>query len=94
MAATGAWKLYEGVKKQKDGFRAQITIEGKLQNLGTFDTPKEAAQAYDRAAIQAGRSTSDLNFLTKFPRTTNQRCDLSCLVKQGLNQEKKRDLKI
>ena len=62
MAATGAWKLYEGVKKQKDGFRAQITIEGKLQNLGTFDTPKEAAQAYDRAAIQAGRSTSDLNF--------------------------------
>ena len=36
--------------------------------LGTFDTSKEAAKAYDRAAIQAGRPTSDLNFLDQVPK--------------------------
>ena len=39
-----------------------------MQSLGTFDTPKEAAQAYDRAAIQAGRPTSKLNFLDQVPK--------------------------
>ena len=34
----------------------------------TFDTPKEAAEAYDRAAIQAGRPTSKLNFLDQVPK--------------------------
>ena len=33
-----------------------------------FDTPKEAAEAYDLAAIQAGRPTSKLNFLDQVPK--------------------------
>ena len=49
-------------------FRANITIDGKTQYPGTFDTPKEAARAYDRAAIQAGKPTSKLNFLDQVPK--------------------------
>ena len=59
----------KGVQKIKSGrFQAYINIDGKMQGLGTFDTPKEAAQAYDRAAIQAGRPTSKLNFLDQLPK--------------------------
>ena len=60
---------YKGVGKQGSGrFQAQIRIDGKLQGFGTFDTPKEAAEAFDRAAIQAGRPTSKLNFLDQVPK--------------------------
>ena len=62
-------KKYKGVSKTKSGrFQAYIFIDGQQQYPGTFDTPKEAAQAYDRAAIQAGRPTSKLNFLDQVPK--------------------------
>ena len=56
------------VAKKGERFRAVVFIDGKNQTLGTFDTPKEAAQAYDLAAIQAGRPTSKLNFLDQVPK--------------------------
>ena len=59
---------YQGVTKRGERYQAQITVDGKSQGIGTFDTPKEAAQAYDRAAIQAGRPTSKLNFLDQVPK--------------------------
>ena len=59
---------YQGVKQRGDNFKARIKIDGKDQGLGTFNTPKEAAQAYDRAAIQAGRPISKLNFLNQVPK--------------------------
>ena len=59
---------YQGVLKSGKKFRARIQIDGKQQGLGTFDTPKEAAQAYDLAAIQAGRPISKLNFLDQVPK--------------------------
>ena len=59
---------YKGVAKSGNKFRAIIRIDGKNYYHGTFDTPKEAAQAYDRAAIQAGRPTSKLNFLDQVPK--------------------------
>ena len=59
---------YRGVLKRGKRFRAQITIDGRNQMLGTFDTPKEAAQAFDLAAIQAGRPTFKLNFLDQVPK--------------------------
>ena len=59
---------YQGITKSGKRFRAQIRIDGKKHYPGTFDTPKEAAQAYDRAAIEAGRPTSKLNFLDQVPK--------------------------
>jgi len=58
----------KGVTKTKSGrFQAQIRIDGKKQYLGSFDTPKEAARAYDRAAMQAGRPPTTLNYQDKVP---------------------------
>ena len=58
---------FKGVAKNWKKFTARIFIDGKYHNRGTFDTPKEAAQAYDRAAIQAGFPTSKLNYLDQVP---------------------------
>ena len=59
---------FRGVSKVGNRFQARIRIEGHRKTLGTFDTSKEAAQAYDHAAIQAGHPTSKLNFLDQVPK--------------------------
>ena len=48
--------------KKGNRFQAQITIGGKLQYIGMFGTAKEAAEAYDQAALQAKFPRSELNF--------------------------------
>ena len=53
---------FKGVEKRGERFRAKIRIDGKYQQLGTFDTAKKAARAYDRAAMQAGRPSTTLNY--------------------------------
>ena len=60
---------FKGITKRGKRFQAQISIDGKMQALGMFDTPKEAAEAFDHAAIQAGKPTSKLNFLDQIPKT-------------------------
>ena len=61
---------YKGVQKTKSGkrFNAYIRIDGKQYYPGTFDTPMEAAKAYDLAALQAEYPTSKLNFLDQVPK--------------------------
>ena len=63
--------MYKGVYKSGKRYQARIRIDGKVQNLGAFDTHKEAAQAYDCAVIQAGHPTSKLNFLDQVPKIYN-----------------------
>ena len=58
---------YRGVKKSGKRFRAGISIDGKMHYCGTFDTAKKAARAYDRAAMQAGRPPTKLNYQDKVP---------------------------
>merc|ERR1711865_194225 len=53
---------FTGVYKKGNRFQAMITISGARQYISTFDTTKEAAVAWDLAAIQAKRPRSDLNF--------------------------------
>ena len=60
-------KKYKGVSKRGERFKAQICIDGKQQALGTFDTAKQAARAYDRAAMEAGRPPTKLNYQDKVP---------------------------
>ena len=59
---------FKGVCKMRNRFQARVRIDGKQQYIGTFETPKEAAEAYDLAAIQAGHPTSKLNFLDQVPK--------------------------
>ena len=40
---------YKGVKKCRERWQARICIDKIHRNLGTFDTPEEAAQIYARA---------------------------------------------
>ena len=53
---------YRGVAKSGNRFKATFSIGGNAHYLGTFDTTKEAAIAWDLAAIQAKRPISELNF--------------------------------
>ena len=53
---------YRGVSKKRERFVAQISVNKQKTNLGTYDTPKEAAVAYDRAVIKYTLSNDRLNF--------------------------------
>jgi hypothetical protein len=53
---------YRGVAKKGKKYRADITIVGKITYIGTYDTAKEAAIAFDRAVLKVNKSTSLLNF--------------------------------
>lgn len=51
---------YRGVCKYEGKYRAQLNVEGKREYIGGFNTPVEAARAWDREAAKQGRT--DLNF--------------------------------
>ena len=58
---------FTGVTKEGTGFKARIRIDHKTIYIGTYDTPKEAALAYDRAVIERKRPSSRLNFPNGLP---------------------------
>ena len=53
--------------KDRKRFNAAITIDYKLKHLGRYDTPKEAALAFDRAVVQHKHSSSKLNYPDGLP---------------------------
>ena len=66
---------YTGVIKRRKRFQAQIKINRKEKYLGTYDTPKEAALAYDRAVVQHKLSYSKLNFPHDWPSSDEDESD-------------------
>lgn len=56
---------YRGVVQTRHGrWRAQIRVDTKFQYLGTYDTPEQAARAYDSAAVAAWGEFAQPNFPT------------------------------
>jgi hypothetical protein len=52
---------YRGVEKYRDRFRAVIRIDGKRYSLGGYATAKEAASAYNKAALEKHGEFAILN---------------------------------
>lgn len=56
--------IYKGVSwhSRDHKWQANIRVDKKLLYLGSFKDEKEAARAYDRAAVKLGQEFSRLNF--------------------------------
>jgi len=59
---------YIGVSKSGERFVAQIKVNKKQTYLGTYDTPKEAAVAYDQAVIKYNLPKNRLNWPDGYPK--------------------------
>ena len=53
---------YKGVSRHNNKWMARISINGKRFFLGHFDTPIEAAKAYDTVAKEYCKEFAQLNF--------------------------------
>lgn len=53
---------YKGVTKYGAKYRARIYVDNKLTSLGMYENEKEAAKAYDMAAIKFFGQFAKLNF--------------------------------
>jgi hypothetical protein len=86
---------YRGVTNRKNGYEANIKIEGKTKSLGTFNTRKQAAVAYDHAVHKHRLPTSWLNFptmkhnLNKEPQRKKQKV-VSSTGFRGVNKSGKK----
>jgi len=56
---------YRGVVQDRKKFRAVIYQDRKPINLGSFDTPEEAAQAYNEKSLELFGHTRSLNVIKK-----------------------------
>ena len=67
--AQGACK-YKGVSPYRGRWQATIRLEGKLKWLGSFDSPEDAARAYDDAVLEHRGRVGVLNFPKRVRRRT------------------------
>ena len=65
---------FRGVQETKSGrYQARLHVDGKWDNLGTFDTADEAARAYDQAILKYNKPIDKLNFP---PQTKQYYCGI------------------
>lgn len=54
---------YTGVYQERKKFRAIITVSNKTVHIGMFDTAEEAAEAYNKRAIEVYGNDAKLNVI-------------------------------
>lgn len=57
-------RKYKGVTKQANGYACLMNIKKKFTHLGTYDTPEEAALAYNRKATELFGEFACLNVIS------------------------------
>lgn len=55
---------YRGIKKKRNGWEANIVVNGEYRYLGYYTDPKQAAKAYDFFVIR-NNLNRQTNFLKK-----------------------------
>ncbi len=65
LARTSAVSGFIGVRSNRQNWRAQIGLDGRLFHLGCFPTPVEAAAAYDAKAEEFGFLTRNSRLMTE-----------------------------
>jgi hypothetical protein len=60
--ASGKIPAYKGVYPAGQKWTAKIGTKGRSRHLGTYETPEDAAMAYDRAAKELFADFANLNF--------------------------------
>ena len=67
---------YRGVTKWENRFQAQITVGIRNhKHLGTYETAKEAALAFDRAVVKYKLSSSNFNFPNDYTSSSSSSSD-------------------
>lgn len=68
-AKTGSASRFKGVeyRKDRDKYYARIRFQGRRLWLGTFTDNRDAARAYDRAAVECFGEFAHLNFPEEWP---------------------------
>jgi hypothetical protein len=56
--------IYKGVYLDHGKWKAQMKKDGKYYNLGTYATEKEAAEAYNKKAIELNKGFTLLNLIS------------------------------
>lgn len=68
---------YKGIRKSGQKWNATIMADGQRYDLGSFDTPEDAARAYNEAAI---KYHGDFSWLNEIPgdevNKQDDRCDM------------------
>jgi len=62
---------YKGVSPYRGKWQATIRVEGILKWLGSFESPEEAATAYDEAVLKFRGRTGTLNFPMRIRRRSS-----------------------
>jgi hypothetical protein len=56
---------YTGVYRENNRFRAVISVDKKSHHLGMFDTPEEAAEAYNRKSKEVFGDQGKINRIAR-----------------------------